>query len=214
MTPIDFWFDPISPYSYLAFERLPEALVGLSYAVAYRPIVFGALLKARAHKGPAEIEPKRAWTFRQVHWLGHRAGIPIATPARHPFNPLALSRLLWATAADGATPSRWACETVLRHVWRSEGADAEAPARIATLRATLVPRRDPASDDVKRQLRRATDDALAQGVFGVPTIGVGDKRFWGFDALEMVAALLKHDPWFDAPHWEREGAPRAGVQRS
>ena len=214
MTPIDFWFDPISPYAYLAFERLPEALVGISYTVAYRPIVFAALLKAHAHKGPAEIEPKRAWTFRQVHWLAHRAGIPIATPARHPFNPLALSRLLWASAPDGATPSRWACETVLRHVWRSEGADAEAPARIATLRATLVPRRDPASDDVKRQLRRATDDALAQGVFGVPTIGVGDKRFWGVDALDMVAALLKNDPWFLAPHWEREGAPRAGVRRS
>ena len=73
MTPIDFWFDPVSPYGYLAFERLPEAFVGLSYTVAYRPIVFGALLKAFAHKGPAEIEPKRAWTFRQVHWLGHRA---------------------------------------------------------------------------------------------------------------------------------------------
>ena len=214
MTPIDFWFDPISPYSYLAFERLPEALVGLSYAVAYRPIVFGALLKALAHKGPAEIEPKRAWTFRQVHWLAHRTGIAIATPARHPFNPLALSRLLWATAADGATPSRWACETVLRHVWRSEGADAEDPARVAGLRAALAPRRDPASDEVKRRLREATDDALARGVFGVPTIGVGDKRFWGFDALEMVAALLKKDPWFDAPHWDREGAPRAGLQRT
>src|SRR5213075_1625040 len=93
MTPIDFWFDPVSPYAYLAFERLPEAFVGLSYTVAYRPIVFGALLKAHAHKGPAEIEPKRAWTFRQVHWLAHRAGIPIATPVRHTFNSLALSRL-------------------------------------------------------------------------------------------------------------------------
>ena len=214
MTPIDFWFDPVSPYAYLAFERLPEAFVGVSYRVAYRPIVFGALLKAHAHKGPAEIEPKRAWTFRQVHWLAHRAGIPIATPARHPFNPLALSRLLWASAADRATPSRWACETVLRHVWRSQGADAEDPARLAELRAVLAPARDPASDEVKQQLRAATDDALAHGVFGVPTIGVGDKRFWGFDALDMVAALLKNDPWFDAPHWEREGAPRAGVRRS
>jgi len=214
MTPVDFWFDPVSPYAYLAFERLPEAFVGVSYRVAYRPIVFGALLKAHAHKGPAEIEPKRAWTFRQVHWLAHRAGIPIATPARHPFNPLALSRLLWASAADRATPSRWACETVLRHVWRSQGADAEDPARLAELRAVLAPARDPASDEVKQQLRAATDDALAHGVFGVPTIGVGDKRFWGFDALDMVAALLKNDPWFDAPHWEREGAPRAGVRRS
>jgi len=214
MTPIDFWFDPVSPYAYLAFERLPEALVGVSYAVAYRPIVFGALLKAHAHKGPAEIEPKRAWTFRQVHWLGHRVGVPIDTPARHPFNPLALSRLLWASAADGATPSRWACETVLRHVWRAGGADAEDATRFAELRATLAPRRDPASDEVKQQLRAATDDALARGVFGVPTIGVGDKRFWGFDALDMVAALLKRDPWFDAEHWDREGAPRDGVRRS
>ena len=213
MTSIDFWFDPVSPYAYLAFERLPEALVGLSYRVAYRPIVFGALLKAHAHKGPAEIEPKRAWTFRQVHWLAHRAGIPVATPARHPFNPLALSRLLWASAPDGATPSRWACETVLRHVWRGEGADAEDPARVAALRAALAPRRDPAADEIKQRLRDATDDALARGVFGVPTIGVGDKRFWGFDALDMVAALLRKDPWFDAPHWEREGAPRDGVHR-
>ena len=214
MTQIDFWFDPISPYAYLAFERLPEAFVGVSYAVSYRPIVFAALLKAHAHKGPAEIEPKRAWTFRQVHWLAHRAGLPIATPARHPFNPLALSRLLWASAPEGATPSRWACETVLRHVWRSGGADAEESARVDALRQTLAPTRDPASAEIKQQLRDATDDALARGVFGVPTIGVGDKRFWGLDALDMVAALLKNDPWFDAPHWDREGAPRAGVQRS
>ena len=89
MTPIDFWFDPVSPYAYLAFERLPEAFAGLSYSVAYRPIVFGALLKAFDHKGPAEIEPKRAWTFRQVHWLGasrrHRdrhAGAPSVQSAR------------------------------------------------------------------------------------------------------------------------------------
>ncbi|MBV9890428.1 MAG: DsbA family protein, partial [Rhizobacter sp.] len=81
-------------------------------------------------------------------------------------------------------------------------------------RSALVPRRDPACDDVKQQLRAATDDALAQGVFGVPTIGIGDKRFWGFDALDMVAALLKNDPWFAAPHWDREGVPRLGVQRS
>ncbi len=60
MTQVEFWFDPVSPYAYLAFERLPEAFVGLSYRVAYRPIVFGALLKAFDHKGPAEIEPKRA----------------------------------------------------------------------------------------------------------------------------------------------------------
>jgi 2-hydroxychromene-2-carboxylate isomerase len=212
MTQVDFWFDPVSPYSYLAFERLPEAFVGLSYTVSYRPIVFAALLKAHAQKGPAEIEPKRAWTFRQVHWLAHRAGIPIDTPLRHPFNPIALSRLALATAAEGATPSRFVCETILRHVWRG-GADAEDPARHAALVAQLSPRVDPTSDANKQRLRDATDAALARGVFGVPTLGIGDKLFWGFDSLDMVGAYLRGDSWFEQAHWEREGKPRVGVVR-
>lgn len=212
MKAIDFWFDPISPYAYLAFERLPEAFVGVSYHVAYRPIVFGALLKHHAHKGPAEIEPKRAWTFRQVHWLAHRAGLPLDTPARHPFNSLALSRLAWASAAGGATPNRFVCETVLRHVWVG-GADAEDGTRFAGLRERLAPATDPVGDEVKQRLRDATDQAIARGLFGVPTIGIDGKLFWGYDALDMAAAYLRGDRWFGEPHWEREGAPRPGVAR-
>ena len=137
MKALGFWFDPVSPYAYLAFERLPEALAGLSYTVSYRPILFAALLKHWGHKGPAEIEPKRAWTFRQVQWLAHRQGIPLDTPARHPFNPIALSRLAWATAPEGATPNRYACATILAHVWRGGGADAEEPSRLAALRSMM-----------------------------------------------------------------------------
>ena len=66
MKTIRFYFDPISPYAALAFERLPEALEGLSYEVEYRPVLFAALLPALGQKGPAEIEVKRQWTFRQI----------------------------------------------------------------------------------------------------------------------------------------------------
>ena len=179
MKTIDFWFDPISPYAYLAFEALPEAFVGLSYRVAYRPVLFGALLKAFDHKGPAEIEPKRAWTFRQVHWLAHRAGIAIDTPARHPFNPIALSRLAWAAAPEGGTPGRYVCETILRHVWRG-GADAEAADRLAALAsaARAAPRSGerrgqaaPAQRDRcsarARRLRRADARHRRQAVLGL-----------------------------------------------
>jgi hypothetical protein len=113
-----------------------------------------------------------------VHWLGHRHGIAIDTPERHPFNPIALSRLAWATAPTGTTPSRHACETILRHVWIG-GGEAEDPERIAALRAELAPGLDPASDEAKQRLRAATDDALVRGVFGVPTLGIDGKLFWG-----------------------------------
>jgi 2-hydroxychromene-2-carboxylate isomerase len=213
MKALDFWFDPVSPFAYLAFERLPELLVGTSYSVSYRPIVFGALLKHFAHKGPAEIEPKRAWTFRHVHWLAEREGVPLATPARHPFNSLALSRLAWACAPAGETPGRFVCGAILRHVWQGDGADAEDATRIETLRQRLSPRLDAAGAEAKTCLRAATDDALARGVFGVPTLGIGEKLFWGLDGLQMAAACLRGEPWFQADHWQREGAPRPGVVR-
>jgi 2-hydroxychromene-2-carboxylate isomerase len=207
MKAVTFWFDPVSPFAYLAFERLPQALEGLSVAVEYRPILFAGLLKHWGQKGPAEIEPKRAWTFRHVHWLAHAHRIALDTPAVHPFNPLPLLRLLIA-----AGPNRCSCEAVFHHVWQG-GADAADRARLAALRERLAPPRDPDGDDVRRELRETTAAAVACGIFGVPTLEVGGRLFWGFDTLPMAAAAIAGDAWFDGPAWEREGAPRAGVER-
>jgi len=219
MTPISFWFDPISPYAYLAFERLPQALAGCSYGVRYRPVLFAAMLGRWGQLGPAEIEPKRAWTFRQVAWLAHRHGIDLQPPAQHPFNPLPLLRLLHACDDSGLGPNRYQCEQVLRHVWLG-GAAADEPLRLATLTRQLAPALDARSDEVKTALRAATDAALARGVFGVPTIElppldgeVAPRLFWGLDSLEMVAAALRGDRWFDGPGWADAGHARPGVER-
>lgn len=213
MTPIDFFFDPISPYAYLAFERLPQALEGCSYVVSYRPVLFAAMLQQYGHKGPAEIAPKRDWTMRQVAWIAHRHGIDLQLPAQHPFNPLALSRLLLACAPAGGLPNRRQVERVFRHVWTG-GEDANDPARLQALREALQPQRDPASEAVKGELRQATEEALAAGVFGVPTVRIDRRLFWGVDALEMVAACLKGDPWFEPAHWAAVASPTPGVVRA
>ncbi|WP_428422088.1 2-hydroxychromene-2-carboxylate isomerase [Methylibium sp.] len=212
MKHLQFWFDPISPYAYLAFEQLPQALEGLSYSVDYRPVLFAGLLKQWGQKGPAEIEPKRAWTFRQIAWASHRFGIAVDTPAQHPFNPLALLRLLHASAAAGGAPNRRACELVLRHVWRG-GADANDAQRLEALHTELAPPRDPADEAVKQSLKDLTAQAIERGVFGVPTIELDGRLFWGLDALEMVAACLRGDPWFDGPAWDAAAAARPGVRR-
>ena len=207
MKTLTFWFDPISPFAYLAFERLPQALEKCSYAVEYRPVLFAAMLKRWGQKGPAEIEPKRAWTFRQVHWLAQQHGIPIDTPAQHPFNPLPLLRLVQA-----AGPNRRTVEAVFHHAWRG-GADAHDPARLRTLATELAPALDPNGPEVKQALLDNAEEAVNKGLFGVPTIECEGRLFWGFDALPMVAGFLLGDPWFDGPDWQREGAPRPGLVR-
>lgn len=212
MKQLTFWFDPISPFAYLAFERLPQAFEGLSYSVRYRPVLFAGLLKTWGQKGPAEIEPKRAWTFRHVQWLAHRHRIALQTPAQHPFNPLALLRLLLACADDGVAPNRHACERVLRHVWHG-GLDANDPRRLAELALALAPAKDASDPGVKQALKKSTDEAIALGLFGVPTIEVDGRLFWGLDSLDMVTGYLRGDAWFDTPAWQQAGEPRDGVSR-
>lgn len=207
MKRIVFHFDVVSPYAYLAFERMPQVLTGCTYEVEYRPLLFAGLLRHWGTKGPAEIEPKRAWTFRQVHWLAQQHGITLDTPAVHPFNPLPLLRLALACG-----PNRRIVEAVFRHAWVG-GHDPHDTQRLAELIASLGPMRDPAGDEVKAELRGLTEDAAAAGIFGVPTLTLQGRHFWGLDALPMLRDALLGDAWFDGPAWDREGAPRVGVAR-
>lgn len=213
MKQLRFHFDVISPFAYLAFQRLPRVLEGLSYEVAYQPVLFAGMLSHWGQKGPAEIEPKRAWTFRHVHWLAHRDGVPIATPSQHPFNPLALLRLAVACApSPGMTPSRHVVEQLFRHVWEGGGDPIDAQ-RLLDLAQRLAPRSDPNSDAVKQSLKDSTAAAISRGVFGVPTIEVDGRLFWGVDSLEMLSAYLRGDPWFDGPAWAAAGIAPPGVRR-
>jgi 2-hydroxychromene-2-carboxylate isomerase len=219
---IRFFYDPISPYAHLAFAALPQALMGHSVAVSYRPVLFAALLKAHGQLGPAEIPAKRDWTYRQVQWLAHTHGIRLDMPASHPFNPLPLLRLGLATATDEAPgdTSRYVTEQLFQHVWHG-GADAADPARITELQATLQdhmaqrgrPWVAPDSETVKQRLRANTDEALALGLFGVPAVVVDGRVFWGFDALPMLTAWLNGDAWFEGGAWERAAGTAVGVQR-
>lgn len=213
MKTLRFYYDPISPYAALAFWRLPELLAGRAVAVDYVPILFGALLKAHATKGPAEIAPKRAWTYRQILWLAREQGVALRLPAQHPFNPLALLRLAWACAPDGLPPSRWVAEQLFAHVWLADGADPNDPQRLAALAQRLAPQCVADEARAKERLREATDAALAAGVFGVPTCAVDGKLLWGQDSLPMLGALLDGDPWFDSADWQDAAALPVGVVR-
>lgn len=210
MKTLSFYFDPQSPFAWLAFARLPHALQGVSHRVLYKPVLFAALLKHHGQLGPAEIAPKRDWTYRHVQWLGRHLGVGLELPAAHPFNPLPLLRLALACAPPQApgTCNRWVAEQVLTHVWQG-GAHPLDPDRLHTLQQRLVEHMaqrghgwlDPEGEVVKQQLRRNTNEALAAGAFGVPSVVVDEQLFWGLDGLPMLSACLQGDAWFNGPQW-------------
>ncbi|MDP2067170.1 MAG: 2-hydroxychromene-2-carboxylate isomerase [Burkholderiaceae bacterium] len=211
MKHIDFYLDFISPYAYLAFEKLPEALLGLSYSVTYKPVLFAAILKHHGQLGPAEISGKREWTYRQVLWLARQQGVALDLPLKHPFNPLPLLRLAVACNARG-NPNRYVCETLFRHVWHG-GADAADPQRQHALEQALAPQRRLDADDARAALQANTSEAIAAGVFGVPTFGVDGHVFWGLDALPLLRAHLEGDDWIGGAAWRAAAAVTTGIVR-
>ena len=213
MKHITFYLDFISPYAYLAFEQLPEALKCISYSVDYRPVLFAGMLKHHGQLGPAEIAPKRDWTYRQVMWLADKLGVPMRMPASHPFNPLQLLRLALACGEHAGDTNRYVCDLIFKHVW-SSGADMNDSAHFETLLAQLKPQHDLQNDDVKNSLKTNTEAAISKGVFGVPAFEVDNKIFWGLDALPMLRDYMLGSPWFESGEWERPGQVAAGVVRN
>jgi 2-hydroxychromene-2-carboxylate isomerase len=209
MPSADWYFDFISPFAYLQSERLPALSPRLS--IRYRPVLFAALLEANGHKGPAEIAAKRAFTYRFVVWQARRSGIPLKFPHEHPFNPLALLRL--AIACD-CRPE--AVQRIFRFVWR-DGRLPDLPIEWAELAHDLgVPDAQAriADPEVKAELRRNTDEALARGVFGVPTLAIGSELFWGADATDMALDYAAAGCRFVDPEYARVATLPVGVARN
>jgi 2-hydroxychromene-2-carboxylate isomerase len=105
------------------------------------------------------------------------------------------------------------CESVFSHVWQG-GQSADDPERLAVLAATLAPRHDPGGEAAKGLLRRNTEEAIEQGVFGVPGLVVDGRLFWGQDALPMLRAYMEDAPWFSGPGWDAATQVASGVVRA
>lgn len=181
----DWYFDFISPFAFLHFHRLPELEGRID--VRLRPVLFGAILDHWGQRGPAEIAPKRQFIYRQAHWLARRRGIAFKGPEAHPFNPLRLLRL---AIQQGVTPA--IVERLFRFVWQ-QGFIPENAAAWGELTAELgLADADAliAQPQVKEALRRNTEEAIAAGVFGVPTLVLDGRLFWGDDATQMALDYL------------------------
>ena len=207
--PVEWYFDFISPYSYLQtarFDDLPDDV-----EVTFRPVLFAGLLKHWEHKGPAEVKPKRNFSYRHVHWLGLRLNIPFRMTPAHPFNPLKALRL---AIALGCT--REAVFTIFRAIW----ADGNLPdnregwEKIAA--AAGVPNADELIREagVKETLYDNMSRAIAAGVFGVPTFVYEGATYWGLDATDFLLDVLRDPDLLRDPEFKRIETLPLGTQRT
>ena len=202
------YFDFISPFSYLHLKQFGKLPANLE--IEYVPVLFAGILKHHEHKGPAEIAPKRLYTYKQVVWLGQHLGIPFKVPPAHPFNSLHALRLLIAAGAN-----RRNVETAFDMVWK-DGLDMQDPANIAELgkRLGIKDVRAALTDEkVKATLKANTEGAIAKGVFGVPSFLMGETLFWGQDSLDMMLDYLKDPKLFDTPEMRRAATLPVGTAR-
>lgn len=204
--PMRWYFDFISPFAYLHWQKVRGLLS--SHRIVPVPILFAAVLEAHGQKGPAEIPGKREFTYRHVLWQARAAGVPLRFPPAHPFNPLPGLR---ACIAAGSTAA--AVDALFEWVW-AQGRAADSVAALAPVLERLGIAADALADDaVKSALRRNTGAALAAGVFGVPTLQVGEALFWGNDAHAFAMAVLEDPGLLDGPDMRRVSALPVGVSR-
>jgi 2-hydroxychromene-2-carboxylate isomerase len=184
---VRFYFDPISPYVWLAAGAIAR-IEAAGARVWFEPVLFAGMLNAHGNKGPAEIEAKRIYTFRDVMRQAARQGLPFSGPPGHPFNSLLALRMCSALQDDDAR--RRLALALCSGCWeRGEDiSNAQVLARIAADcdldgAALVEAAQQPA---VKQQLAAATEQAIADGVFGVPTFRYGDELFWGGDRVDTL----------------------------
>lgn len=208
MREADWYFDFVSPFSYLQTLRL-TALPG-DLKVTLRPVLFAGLLHHWGSKGPAEVPPKRLFTYRYVQWQAQRLGVPFKFPAAHPFNPLKALRLAVALGSPLETVT-----AIFAAIWRDGWLPdtAEGWRRIVDVVAAADADRLIERPEVKAGLRANGERAAAAGVFGVPTFVIDGEVFWGNDATDMVLDYLNRPELFHDPEMRRIAALPASAQR-
>ena len=190
---IEFFFDPVSPYAWLAGTRLDEIEAATGENIVVRPILFAGLLKAHGHQGPAEIPAKRRYIFRDVMRRASEYGLQLVGPPTHPFNPLKALRI--ATAIEAETQRRAFAVNVMNAAW-SAGQDLNDDAVLNNIAEEVGLgsnwwRKAVDDVDVKKQLIMATQQAIDSDIFGVPTFRAGDELFWGDDSIDDLFRRLE-----------------------
>lgn len=191
---VEFFFDVGSPTTYLAWTQLPAIARETGAQIVWRPMLLGGVFKATGNASPVTVPAKGRWMGGDIARFAKRYGVPFAFNPHFPVNTLALMR--GAAGLQLRQPQR--LEAYLNAVFRAMWVDAvnlDEAAQVARVLgaagfdadafAVLVG--DP---EVKAALMATTEEAVARGVFGAPSLFVDGELFFGQDRLDFVREAL------------------------
>lgn len=192
---IEFFFDVGSPAAYLAWTQLPRLAADAGATIRWRPMLLGGVFKATGNSSPVMIPAKGRWLINDLKRWAVRYGVPLEMPADFPINTLTLMR--GAAGIQLYQPDDLAryLTAVFNGIFAQGLAMGDAAVVAEVLRkANFDPARihELAGDpQVKQALLATTEEAVARGVFGAPSMFVGEDMHFGQDRLEFVAAALR-----------------------
>lgn len=195
MKKIEYFFDFLSPYSYLSwtwFREMTKELREKGYVIEFIPVSLAQVITSYETKGPAEIETKRNYLFKDCLRKSLKRNIPFALPRSLPFNSLYVLRM--AIACEDERREEL-IDVFFRAGWEKglELGSSESLEKI--LNDKGFPAQDlldqVGSKDVRQQLKKNNQRALEKGVFGVPSFVVDKELFWGDDSKEFFLDYLK-----------------------
>ncbi len=191
---VHFFFDVGSPASYLAWTQLPGLCGQYQADLLYRPMLLGGVYQATGNASPATIPAKGRYTNMDYERHARRYGVPLKSNPHFPIITLFLMRAV--TGIQMRQPERLqqllAC--VFKGLW-IDALDLNQPQLTADVlkaggfdpgeieRLTQAP-------EVKAALKATTEEAVGRGVFGAPTLFVGDEMFFGQDRMDFVREAL------------------------
>ena len=191
---VEFFFDVGSPTTYLAWTQLPALCAEAGASLVYRPTLLGGVFQATGNASPATVVPKGRYMNDDMARFAKRYGVPLVVNPHFPINTLTLMR--GAAGVQLRMPARF--DAYLRGVFKAmwvDGLNLNDPAVAAKAlgdagfdRAEIMALT--ADAEVKAALRATTEEAVARGVFGAPTMFVGDAMFFGQDRLDFVREAL------------------------
>lgn len=203
MKPVDFFFDFISPYSYLASQLIEKEPRYREISFRFRPTLFGTMLSRLGVKGPGEIPSRRRIGLQDVILLCQHHGLPLEGPPTHPFNSVYALRSVCDVEDEEKKGE------LMRLYFRKTWGEGESLEDLDLLRACLAEvgvDQDPDAAASKREnraaLKKNTKDALEAGCWGVPSFVVDGHVFFGHDRLDLLRSYLDGNLDLDAPKLE------------